>query len=525
MSNSQKEKCHHTKISPFHSSNSHYTFCLHCGVIIVKEEMTNTLKFFTKPLNQEKLSSTNPREIALRMKEKTNILPNKDNTISKWYSKNRKKIMMYLQRLTIQMRYSDGTFYTTLYFLDKLLRKKENQEDLVLKKVDYFVIALFLIIAKMNENNIIEPELDQFPSINQTEFLRIKDIKTFELYILNYINYDIIDFSAYDWLSVFLSNGFILEDEIKSMPANTINSIYSYTKKTIAAITSKDVFMLYSPFQIAFSIIKLAREQYALSNSSIEILYDIYQIKQSDYHAAYLAIKESLEKKQKRNPPPKTKNSSPSVFQSSTHSPNLDSIKVIDRYQIECTPMPATRTKYSANDVVKSCFNPLHQASKKVSSTSISTNISEKKSTKSNMSLNKISLVKDEDENKRKKGKQFNTVRMTKQINFEDIKKFKKTKNSFSNNVEHYVQCNTVGNEKSRSKFGGSFIGGSAKATKIKLLGTTETNFLPKRSFVLNTESNHINNVKYKLTSGVISNTQRNNNTMSLQYKLPVISK
>ena len=179
MSNSQKEKCHHTKISPFHSSNSHYTFCLHCGVIIVKEEMTNTLKFFTKPLNQEKLSSTNPREIALRMKEKTNILPNKDNTISKWYSKNRKKIMMYLQRLTIQMRYSDGTFYTTLYFLDKLLRKKENQEDLVLKKVDYFVIALFLIIAKMNENNIIEPELDQFPSINQTEFLRIKDIKTY----------------------------------------------------------------------------------------------------------------------------------------------------------------------------------------------------------------------------------------------------------------------------------------------------------------------------------------------------------
>ena len=302
------------------------------------------------------------------------------------------------------MRYSDGTFYTTLYFLDKLLRKKENQEDLVLKKVDYFVIALFLIIAKMNENNIIEPELDQFPSINQTEFLRIKDIKTFELYILNYMNYDIIDFSAYDWLSVFLSNGFVLEDEIKSMPANTINSIYSYTKKTIAAITSKDVFMLYSPFQIAFSIIKLAREQYALSNSSIEILYDIYQIKQSDYHAAYLAIKESLEKKQKRNPPPKTKNSSPSVFQSSTHSPNLDSIKVIDRYQIECTPMPATRTKYSANDVVKSCFNPLHQASKKVSSTSISTNISEKKSTKSNMSLNKISLVKDEDENKRKKG-------------------------------------------------------------------------------------------------------------------------
>ena len=67
---SNREKCHHTKISSFSSAISHYTFCLHCGAIIIKENTTNSLKYFIKPLNQEKLSSTNPIEIALLMKEK-----------------------------------------------------------------------------------------------------------------------------------------------------------------------------------------------------------------------------------------------------------------------------------------------------------------------------------------------------------------------------------------------------------------------------------------------------------------------
>lgn len=119
---SNREKCHHTKISSFSSAISHYTFCLHCGAIIIKENTTNSLKYFIKPLNQEKLSSTNPIEIALLMKEKTTLFLNQDNSVSNWYSQNRKKILMYLQRLTISMHYSDSTFYTTLFFLDKILR-------------------------------------------------------------------------------------------------------------------------------------------------------------------------------------------------------------------------------------------------------------------------------------------------------------------------------------------------------------------------------------------------------------------
>ena len=67
------------------------------------------------------------------------------------------------------------------------------------------MIAFYLIIAKINETNLQQPDLDQFPSLNTGDFLESKDIINFELYILNYMNYDIIDFSAYDWLNVSLA--------------------------------------------------------------------------------------------------------------------------------------------------------------------------------------------------------------------------------------------------------------------------------------------------------------------------------
>ena len=360
------------------------------------------------------------------------------------------------------------------------------------------MIAFYLIIAKINETNLQQPDLDQFPSLNTGDFLESKDIINFELYILNYMNYDIIDFSAYDWLNVFLSNGIVLEDEIQSMPSNTINVIYSYTKKTIAAITNTDVFMLYSPFQIAFSIVKLAREQYdlgSLSNSSIEILYDIYQIKKSDYLPAYYAINEVLEKKKKRT---KMKESAPTVLQSTFHSPNSDSIKIINNYQQDSNHMIAKKAKYSQNDVGNFCINSLHKKIKNISSTTISTNISEKKSTTSINSLNKNLLMKEEEENKRKKGKQFKTVMMTQKTNFEDINKVNKMKKDFVNSVDHYEYCNTVGNEKMKHKYCASFIVGSSN--KIKL-----------------------NNVKYKLSGSIISDAQKNSNVKNLQNKFQLI--
>ena len=498
MSNSQKEKCHHTKISPFFSATSHYTFCLHCGAIIIKEDTTNNLKYFIKPLNQQKLSSTNPIEIALLMKSKTNLLPNKDNSISNWYSQNRKKILMYLQRLTISMHYSDSTFYTTLFFLDKVLRNKESEDDIIIKNIDSFVIAFYLIIAKMNETNLQELDLDQFPSLTSGNFLQSKDIINFEQYILNYMNYDIIDFSAYDWLNVFLNNGIVFEDEIQSMPSNTINVIYSYTKKTIASITNTDVFLLYSPFQIAFSIIRIARGQYDyLPNSTLEILHDIYQIKESDYLPAYLAINEVLEKKKKKT---KMKESAPTVLQSTFHSPNSDSVKIINNYQLESNHIIGKRIKHSQNDVSKCNYNALNQKAYNVTSTSISTNISEEKSTTSIKSLNINLFMKEEEENKRKKGKQFKTVKMTQKINFEDINKVNKMKNDFVNSVEHYEYCNTVGNEKMKHKSYASFIVGSAN--KIKL-----------------------NNVRYKLSGSIIADAQKNSNVKTLQNKFQLIVK
>ena len=173
----------------------------------------------------------NPIEIALLMKDKTDkSFMNDSNKISNWYYANRKKVLSYLQSLTLHFQYTDATFYTTLLFLDRILRKENGEDSYMTKKLDYFIVGFFILIAKLNENNFFEPDLNEFTSFNDKYQMNSKEIRVFELSCLSFVDYNIIDFSAYDWISLFLSNGFIFEDEMEL--TNSINTIYSFTLRT-----------------------------------------------------------------------------------------------------------------------------------------------------------------------------------------------------------------------------------------------------------------------------------------------------
>ena len=55
------------------------------------------------------------------------------------------------------------------------------------------------------------------------------------------------------------------------------------------------------------------------------------------------------------------KESAPTVLQSTFHSPNSDSIKIINNYQQDSNHMIAKKAKYSQNDVGNFCINSLHK--------------------------------------------------------------------------------------------------------------------------------------------------------------------
>ena len=284
----KREKCKHNKIPNI--KDKRYTFCQNCGGIIMKNDLT--LNYTIKPLSMEKQINEDPIKIYETMVKRSPIF-NDSTTIQNSYLKIRKIVMTYLQKLSMKMKYSDSTFYRALYYLDNTMR---TIVDINSKQILYFTIAFFIISGKYNENDIFEPDLNDFIQFHEKYILQIDEMIKYEIICLQLIDYNLINYSPYDWLIVLLSNGFIFEEEIKDKPANIINNTYNYIKKNLALITAKSFFFQYNPFKIAFSLIQIGREKYIGEDDGkyFKFIKDLYKVKFSDYENCYKEIKNEI---------------------------------------------------------------------------------------------------------------------------------------------------------------------------------------------------------------------------------------
>ena len=286
--NLKKEKCKHNKIS--NVKNEKYTFCENCGGLIIKEN--KILHYVIKPISMEKKLCEDPIEIYKNMRKRCPITKD-TNIIQNSYLKKRKNGMTYLQKLSMHLKYSDSTFYKALNYIDNTMK---NVVDINLKRMIYLTIGFFLISGKYNENDIFEPDFNDLTQLNDKIILQIDEILKYEIICLKLIDYNLINYSSYDWLMVLLSNGFIFEEEIKGKPVNTINNTYNYIKKTLALITSKSYFFKYNPFKIAFSLIHLGREKFINEEDGkyFKLIKELYNISFSDYENCYKEIKHEI---------------------------------------------------------------------------------------------------------------------------------------------------------------------------------------------------------------------------------------
>ena len=286
--NLKREKCKHKKIS--NVTNEKYTFCENCGGLIMKEN--KILHYVVKPISMGKKLCEDPIEIYKIMRKRCPIT-NDSDIIQNSYLKKRKSVMTYLQKLSMNMKYSDSTFYKALNYIDNSLR---TIIDINSKRMIYLTIGFFLISAKYNENDIFEPDFNDLTQLNDKFILQVEEILKYEIICLQLIDYNLINYSPYDWLIVLLSNGFIFEEEIKDKPANIINNTYNYIKKNLALITSKPYFFKYNPFKIAFSLIHLGRENFLKEEDGkyFKFIKELYNIKFSDYEECYNEIKNEI---------------------------------------------------------------------------------------------------------------------------------------------------------------------------------------------------------------------------------------
>ena len=318
IKSNKKQKCTHNKIIKL--ENKIYSYCQNCGGIIMKQNLINY--FISKPFTMEKQLNEDPVQLFHIMKKRSPITK-EQKSIQASYLKKRKSIISDLQKLSIKLKYSDSTFYRTLYYLDNIL---STVTDISTKKLTYLIIAFFLISGKFNEIDIFEPNLNDFLDFSDKFKISIDEICKYEMIALQLIEYDVIVYSTYDWLIVLLNNGFIFENEIKDIDAIPINNIYNYVKKCLAMITSRSFFIKYHPLQLAFSLIHHGRDKYVSSGNEkfFQFIKDIYNIKFSDYENCYNEItKEFSEKKKKEKDKDKEKDKKPKKKKRNDDKENL----------------------------------------------------------------------------------------------------------------------------------------------------------------------------------------------------------
>ena len=320
MSNSDKKfniiHCPHERTAAkknIHPKNYLYDYCTQCGSISI---LYNDCYYYTlKPNTKQKELEVDPIKIVLEMKKSENKNhPNLNNEFNlseedlKYpetqekillYLSKRKLLLLYLQNITKVLNYSDLSFYHCLLLADLYLCRNID-EDMSDEKLLYILIGFFLIASKFKETDIFEPELYIFCNLDWEFMLTVEKILYYEAKCLKNIGYDFFIYSTYDWLSIFMGNGYVFEGEIDEENPEEINEIHSYTFKILITLTPKSIFIKYSPLYNAISIIQICREdkidKKKLNKELFNKLLSLYDLKFSDYENCYNEIKATTNK-------------------------------------------------------------------------------------------------------------------------------------------------------------------------------------------------------------------------------------
>ena len=299
MKNLKKEKkCSHKIISEKITKKiKAYFYCYKCGVLIIVKDYN-----IYESLNNEKLEF-NPikmvHQMILKQKEEIEFINHKykkqnidigtnDTNI---YIKNREIFISYLKRLCFKMNYKENTFYHCLHLLDSylfyILKKEISKRTIFL-----IVLGFFLISSKFKEVDIFEPNINQFCKINKDIIVSQNEILNMEMKCLQIINYNMINYSAYDWLKIFHKIGIIFNTNNNKIKTDII---YEKQKYFLKKIINSNLLFTYNSFHIALSIIHISMENLFANNKIDKDLFDIFlsifNCKFTDYEQCYINVK------------------------------------------------------------------------------------------------------------------------------------------------------------------------------------------------------------------------------------------
>ena len=227
--NKKKEVCKHIIKHIKTIKNDSIIYCKICGSIGIKEDSSSKEYIYTTKYYKYKNSfEVSALQTFKKMKQKLDQTYN-EREATELYKSHRNNIIKYLQSLKDKFKYSDQVYYSALYLLDNYI-KNMQEKDIKKKKLDLTVLTCFILVAKFKEDNIFEPELNSIETMDGFHYLKVSHILKHEVLVLKHIQYDLSAYSVYDFLSFFMSIGFIFENEVKSNNITVSFKIYYFTK-------------------------------------------------------------------------------------------------------------------------------------------------------------------------------------------------------------------------------------------------------------------------------------------------------
>ena len=315
-------------------SHINHSFCEKCGSILIKS-VNDNIYYTIKPIKKQKETELDPITIIRSMKRKTEenfpyiynlynncdfFNNNKNEEKLNIYLKNRKMLILNLQKLIKNFDYSDSTFYQCLFYLDTFLRR-DIHDKMSKKTLLYNLVGYFLCSAKLTEKDIFEPQLESFCNISNDIYLFPDKIAHYEELCIKSMNYNIFNYSAYDWIEQFISNGIIFNNEFNESNEiilmnghrhSLVNVLNKHSIKLLLHLTTKNFFFKYSPMYIALSIIKLTREKFIdksmIKQKLFRRLLDLYGVDYSSFNTCYEELKSELNMEKEINAKEETKN-------------------------------------------------------------------------------------------------------------------------------------------------------------------------------------------------------------------------
>ena len=283
------ERCTHPK----HKINSinkldNYHFCIDCGSIILSLSEDNNYNI-SKPLSYQQNIEMDPLSLFKFITKKEFKIINSTHP----YYKNRSKAISLLQKYSEYYKYSESSFYLALHYMDYIFTHLEK--NVPQKKFELFVINSLLLAVKFYEKDITQPDIFLYTSIGISYDIDEIDIVQNEIECLKILEYDLNILNSYDLLLLFMNNGFVFENEIENKSQEFSNIIYCYAKKIFSDIILTPIAIQYTPLEICFSIIHLARKQFKLKVQYFNIIKKFYNIHLNDYKSCLNSIKTFLE--------------------------------------------------------------------------------------------------------------------------------------------------------------------------------------------------------------------------------------